>query len=70
MTRFALAVYFLLLSGLVSAREEPVVVATIAGSPDVAAGRAVIEEAYRRIGVPVVFRTFTASEALSMSNGR
>lgn len=69
MIRLVFAVIALLFSGLNSAQEKPVVVAVVAGSADVAAGRAVIEEAYRRIGVPVEFRSYPASEALAMSNG-
>lgn len=49
--------------------QDRVVVATAEGQEDVAAGRAVMEEAYARIGVDVEFRDFSAAEALQQSNG-
>lgn len=61
-------VFLSLLSLAPVAAEDTVVVATIDGLADVPAGRAVMAEAYRRIGLPVEFRTFSAAEALRQSN--
>lgn len=54
--------------GTVLADGAPAVVAKIEGLWDVPAGEAVMMEAYRRIGVPVEFRSFNAAEALQQSN--
>ena len=59
--------FFAVLCSIAHAR-EPVVVAFAEGSADVPVGRAVVEEAYRRAGIPVEFHGFSASEALRMSN--
>jgi ABC-type amino acid transport substrate-binding protein len=50
------------------AQDSPVVIATVDNSADVPAGRAVIREAYSRIGVEVEFRSYSAAEAIATSN--
>lgn len=69
MIRLALYITMILCSSVAFAAEEPVVVAVVAGSADVPAGTAVMQEAYRRIGIPIELREYSAAEALSMSNG-
>ena len=49
--------------------QEPLIVAYIPDSVDHHAGRAVMEEAYRRLEIPVELRGFPADEALEASNG-
>ena len=66
-TAFTVLFFFVVLSGIAHARET-VVVAFARDSADVPVGRAVVEEAYRRAGIPVEFQGFSASEALRMSN--
>jgi ABC-type amino acid transport substrate-binding protein len=50
------------------AQVSPVVIATVGNSADVPAGRAVIREAYSRIGVEVKFSSYSAAEAIATSN--
>ena len=50
------------------AQDSPVVIAAVSDSADVPAGRAVIREAYSRIGVEVEFRSYSAAEAIATSN--
>ena len=71
MRRITVLLLVLALGGSVPAEEaqSPLVVAYIADSVDHLAGRAVMEEAYRRLEVPVEFRGFRADEALEASNG-
>jgi polar amino acid transport system substrate-binding protein len=57
-----------LFCGTVLARDEVVVIATVEGLADVAAGQAVVREAYHRIGKDVEFRRFPAAAALSNSS--
>jgi len=67
--KYLLYMVFLGLLGIApAAAEDTVVVATIDGLADVPAARTIMEEAYRRIGVQVEFRMFTAAEALRKSN--
>jgi polar amino acid transport system substrate-binding protein len=63
----AALILLLLLSGGLCADQKPIVVAVIQGAADAVAGKAVMLEAYRRIGVPVEFREFSAEEALGAS---
>jgi polar amino acid transport system substrate-binding protein len=57
-----------LLAGAARAEDpETIVVGFIAGQADQEAGRAVMEEAYRRIGVAATFRPFGAAAALEAS---
>ena len=51
-----------------NAQDSPVAIATVGNSADVPAGRAVIREAYSRIGVKVEFRSYSAAEAIATSN--
>ena len=71
MRRCAILLLLLVLCGSVAAEEtpQPVVIAYIADSVDHHTGRAVLEEAYERLGIPVTFRGFQADEALAASNG-
>ena len=50
------------------AQDSPVVIATVGNSADVPAGKAVIREAYSRIGVEVEFRSYSAAKAIATSN--
>ncbi len=50
------------------AQGSPVVIATVGNSANVPAGRAVIREAYSRIGVEIEFSSHTAEEAIAKSN--
>jgi polar amino acid transport system substrate-binding protein len=50
------------------AQDSPVVIATVGNSADVPAGKAVIREAYSRIGVEVEFSSYSAAEAIATSN--
>lgn len=58
----------LLLAGPLGASEKAIVIATPQGLADVPAGKAVVQEAYRRLGLPVEFRVYPAAEALQKSN--
>jgi polar amino acid transport system substrate-binding protein len=59
----------LLLSfGITASAEPDVVIAEVENSADAVASRAVIEEAYDRLGISVEFRSFPAAEALKASN--
>ena len=72
MRRLLAPLLLLVLCGSVPAEEaqrKPVVVAYVADSDDHFAGRAVVEEAYRRLEIPAEFRGFQADEALKASNG-
>ena len=51
-----------------AAGDEVLVIAHIPGSADAHAGRAVLEEAYKRLGIAVEFRGFSAAAALEASN--
>jgi len=64
----ALLVLALCLSGPAFAREPAVVISTVEGSIDAETGRAIMREAYRRIGMETEFRAFSAHEALEMAN--
>lgn len=67
--KYLLNIVFVGLLGITpAAAEDAVVVATIDGLADVPAARTIVEEAYRRIGLPVEFRAFSAAEALRQSN--
>jgi ABC-type amino acid transport substrate-binding protein len=67
MKRSFLCILLLLIPGPAFSDDSPVVIAVIHDSADVPAGKEVISEAYRRIGVPVEFRGYSAAEALSLS---
>jgi polar amino acid transport system substrate-binding protein len=59
----------LLLVGHVCADEPAVTVAMVEGSADGMVSRIVVEEAYRRLGIPVEFKPYSAAAALAASNG-
>ena len=48
---------------------EAITIAGVDGSADAEAGRAILEEVYGRLGIPLVIRMFPPERALRMSNG-
>jgi len=66
--RLTLFILFLMITGIASGEEDPVVIAMVEGLAEAPACRAVMSEAYSQLGIPIEFRMFSAAEALRNSN--
>jgi polar amino acid transport system substrate-binding protein len=51
-----------------NATTDQIVISTVSGSADAAGGKAVLREAYRRLGMSVVFREMSGAKALAESS--